>query len=51
MTTTVFDDIFGSAGKGAGLFSVTTDSTKPQPGEGIDFEDSDEGTYDDKRPL
>ncbi|WP_030220134.1 hypothetical protein [Streptomyces bikiniensis] len=43
----VFDNIFNSAGKGAGLFSVTTDSTKPRPGEDIDFEDSDEGTYDD----
>jgi hypothetical protein len=43
----VFDNIFGSAGKGAGLFSVTTDSTKPQPGEGVDFEDADDDTYDD----
>ncbi|MFF5157883.1 hypothetical protein ACFY3N_16790 [Streptomyces sp. NPDC000348] len=43
----VFDNIFDSAGKGAGLFSVTTDSTKPQPGEGVDFEDSDDDTYDD----
>ncbi|MFK0296533.1 hypothetical protein ACIQU6_39525 [Streptomyces sp. NPDC090442] len=43
----VFDNIFGSASKGAGLFSVTTDSTKPQPGEGVDFEDSDDDTYDD----
>ncbi len=43
----VFDNIFNAAGKGAGLFSVTTDSTKPQPGEDVDFEDSDDGTYDD----
>jgi hypothetical protein len=43
----VFDNIFDSAGKNAGLFSVTTDSTKARPGEGVDFEDSDEGTYDD----
>ncbi|WP_062650866.1 hypothetical protein [Streptomyces maremycinicus] len=43
----VFDHIFNAAGKGAGLFSVTTDSTKPQPGEDVDFEDCDDGTYDD----
>ncbi|MFF8805590.1 hypothetical protein [Streptomyces omiyaensis] len=43
----VFDNIFNSAGKGAGLFSVTTDSTKPRPGENVDFEDSDDDTYDD----
>ncbi|MGW0413427.1 hypothetical protein ACWCPJ_14540 [Streptomyces collinus] len=43
----VFDNIFDSAGKGAGLFSVTTDSTKPRPGESVDFEDSDDDTYDD----
>ncbi|MEU6174986.1 hypothetical protein ABZ832_24140 [Streptantibioticus parmotrematis] len=43
----VFDNIFNSAGKGAGLFSVTTDSAKPRPGEGVDFEDSDDDTYDD----
>lgn len=43
----VFHNIFDSAGKGAGLFSVTTGGTKPQPGEGVDFEDSDDGTYDD----
>lgn len=43
----VFDNIFNSAGKGAGLFSVTTDSTKPRPGEGVDFEDSADDTYDD----
>ncbi|MFF2728783.1 hypothetical protein ACFVS9_12895 [Streptomyces sp. NPDC058008] len=43
----VFDNIFGFAGKGAGLFSVTTDSAKPQPGAGVDFEDADEDTYDD----
>ncbi|MGW0933122.1 hypothetical protein [Streptomyces sp. NPDC002644] len=43
----VFDNIFNSASRGAGLFSVTTDSTKPRPGEDVDFEDSDDGTYDD----
>ncbi|MEU5919015.1 hypothetical protein [Streptomyces sp. NPDC047141] len=46
----VFDNIFRSAGQGAGLFSVTTDSTKPRPGEDVDFEDSDEDTYDDTNP-
>ncbi|RSS60880.1 hypothetical protein EF912_08360 [Streptomyces sp. WAC07061] len=46
----VFDNIFNSAGKGAGLFSVTTGSTKPRPGEGVDFEDSDDDTYDDTEP-
>ncbi|MGG7569395.1 hypothetical protein [Streptomyces sirii] len=44
----VFDNIFGFASKGAGLFSVTTDSAKPQPGADVDFEDSDDDTYDDK---
>ncbi|MFF3172615.1 hypothetical protein ACFVQ0_08320 [Streptomyces sp. NPDC057900] len=43
----VFGNIFGSAGKGAGLFSVTTEGTKPQPGAGVDFEDADDDTYDD----
>ncbi|MFD4373353.1 hypothetical protein [Streptomyces sp. NPDC058486] len=43
----VFDNIFGAAGKGAGLFSVTTEGTKPRPGRDIDFEDCDETTYDD----
>ncbi|MEV0374912.1 hypothetical protein AB0I10_34910 [Streptomyces sp. NPDC050636] len=43
----VFDNIFGFASKGAGLFSVTTDRDKPQPGEGVDFEDADDYTYDD----
>ncbi|MFB6532806.1 hypothetical protein ACFCY8_02735 [Streptomyces noursei] len=43
----VFDNIFGFADKGAGLFSVTTDGTKPQPGAGVDFEDADDDTYDD----
>lgn len=46
----VFDNIFNSAGKGAGLFSVTTDGTKSRPGEGVDFEDSDDDTYDDTSP-
>ncbi|MGC5040370.1 hypothetical protein ACPXCS_25925 [Streptomyces sp. DT190] len=43
----VFHHIFDSASKGAGLFSVTTGRTKPQPGADIDFEDSDDSTYDD----
>ncbi|MFJ8733908.1 hypothetical protein [Streptomyces bauhiniae] len=43
----VFDNIFHSAGRGAGLFSVTTDGAKPQPGTGVDFEDADDDTYDD----
>lgn len=43
----VFSNIFGSAGKGAGLFSVTTDRDKPQPGSDVDFEDADDHTYDD----
>ncbi|MFK4066316.1 hypothetical protein [Streptomyces sp. NPDC029674] len=43
----VFDNVFNSAGKSAGLFSVTTDSTKAQPGAGVDFEDADDDTYDD----
>lgn len=43
----VFSNIFGSAGKGAGLFSVTTDRDKPQPGLDVDFEDADDHTYDD----
>ncbi|MEU1024267.1 hypothetical protein ABZ366_19665 [Streptomyces sp. NPDC005904] len=46
----VFDNIFNSAGTGAGLFSVTTDSTKPQPGADVDFEDADDDTYDDTSP-
>ncbi|MFI9588330.1 hypothetical protein ACIHCQ_42610 [Streptomyces sp. NPDC052236] len=44
----VFDNVFNFAGKGAGLFSVTTDSVKPQPGAGVDFEDADDDTYDDR---
>ncbi|MFI2312712.1 hypothetical protein AMK17_20325 [Streptomyces sp. CB00072] len=43
----VFSNIFGAAGKGAGLFSVTTDRDKPQPGSDVDFEDADDHTYDD----
>ncbi|MFJ1792169.1 hypothetical protein [Kitasatospora griseola] len=43
----VFGNIFGSAGTGAGLFSVNTGGTKPQPGADIDFEDADDDTYDD----
>ncbi|MFI2238648.1 hypothetical protein [Streptomyces chrestomyceticus] len=46
----VFHNIFGFADQGAGLFSVTTDGTKPQPGAGIDFEDADDDTYDDTNP-
>lgn len=43
----VFGNIFGSADRSAGLFSVTTDGLKQQPGEGVDFEDADDDTYDD----
>ncbi|MEU8545987.1 hypothetical protein AB0C81_03075 [Streptomyces roseoverticillatus] len=43
----VFDNIFNFANQGAGLFSVTTDGAKPQPGAGVDFEDAEDGTYDD----
>lgn len=43
----VFDNIFNSASTGAGLFSVTTDRTKPQPGADVDFEDAEDDTYDD----
>ncbi|MFI8812663.1 MULTISPECIES: hypothetical protein [unclassified Streptomyces] len=43
----VFSNVFGSAGRGAGLFSVTTDRDKPHPGAGVDFEDADDDTYDD----
>ncbi|MGA5895271.1 hypothetical protein [Streptomyces venetus] len=43
----VFDNIFGFAGKGAGLFSVTTGVEKPRPGAGVDFEDADDDAYDD----
>ncbi|RNL70951.1 hypothetical protein [Streptomyces sp. I6] len=46
----VFDNVFGSAGRSAGLFSVTTGSTRPQPGAGVDFEDADDDTYDDTSP-
>ncbi|MFH8805069.1 hypothetical protein ACH4F6_36890 [Streptomyces sp. NPDC017936] len=43
----VFDNIFNSASQGAGLFSVIASGVKPQPGADIDFEDAEEGTYDD----
>lgn len=43
----VFSNVFGSAGKGAGIFSVTTDRDKPRPGADVDFEDADDNTYDD----
>ncbi|MFC7844273.1 hypothetical protein [Streptomyces sp. NPDC057382] len=43
----VFDNIFNSAGTGAGLFSVTTGSAKPRYGEDVDFEDADDDAYDD----
>ncbi|MFI6038125.1 hypothetical protein ACIBBD_29065 [Streptomyces sp. NPDC051315] len=44
----VFHNIFGSAITGTGLFAVTTDSSKQQWGADVDFEDSVDGTYDDK---
>ncbi|MFH8467016.1 hypothetical protein [Streptomyces sp. NPDC017991] len=40
----VFDNILGSAGKGAGLFSAIPDRDKDQPGAGVDFEDADDDT-------
>ncbi|MGA5207987.1 hypothetical protein [Streptomyces variegatus] len=43
----VFDNIFKFANQGAGLFSVTTDRARPQPGVDVDFEDAEEDTYDD----
>ncbi|MFF1422876.1 hypothetical protein [Streptomyces sp. NPDC058280] len=43
----VFDNIFNFASQGAGLFSVTTDGAKPQPGADVDFEDADDDTFDD----
>ncbi|MEV5427748.1 hypothetical protein [Streptomyces sp. NPDC052701] len=43
----VFDNIFGFAGNSAGLFSVTTGGSKPQPGADVDFEDAGDDTYDD----
>ncbi|MFE4518596.1 hypothetical protein ACFRMQ_30945 [Kitasatospora sp. NPDC056783] len=43
----VFGNIFDSAGKGAGLFSVISDGGKPVPGADLDFEDADDDTYDD----
>ncbi|NEE23003.1 hypothetical protein G3M58_93205 [Streptomyces sp. SID7499] len=44
----VFDNIFDFAKNSTGLFSVTTDATKQQPGADIDFEDAEDDTYDDK---
>jgi hypothetical protein len=43
----VFQNIFDSASNGARLFSVATDGVKQQPGEGVDFEDALDDTYDD----
>ncbi len=43
----VFNSIFDFAGRSAGLFSVTN-GAKAQPGAGVDFEDAEEDTYDDK---
>ncbi|MEV4436030.1 hypothetical protein [Streptomyces sp. NPDC049585] len=43
----VFQNIFDFGGRSAGLFSVKT-GTKAQPGTGVDFEDADDDTYDDK---
>jgi hypothetical protein len=43
----VFDNVFGFAGRGMGIFSVNRGGARPQPGAGVDFEDSGEGTYDD----
>ncbi len=46
----VFQNIFSAASRGSGLFSVTPDGDRPQPGAGVDFEDSDDDTYDDTTP-
>ncbi|MEV0253052.1 hypothetical protein AB0H82_02080 [Streptomyces sp. NPDC050732] len=43
----VFNNVFNAAKNNAGLFTVVTGRDRPQPGEGIDFEDADENTYDD----
>ncbi|MEV0259522.1 hypothetical protein AB0H82_35415 [Streptomyces sp. NPDC050732] len=43
----VFHNVFDSASKGAGLFSVIAGHDRPRPGTDVDFEDSDEETYDD----
>ncbi|MFF0008527.1 hypothetical protein ACFYQT_34520 [Streptomyces tibetensis] len=44
----VFDNIFGFAQSGAGLFSVKAGAAESQPGADVDFEDAQEDTYDDK---
>ncbi|MFD5268982.1 hypothetical protein [Streptomyces sp. NPDC058335] len=44
----VFDNIFKFANQGTGLFSVNTDDVKSQPGADVDFEDAQDGTYDDR---
>ncbi|MFE9680885.1 hypothetical protein [Streptomyces sp. NPDC006285] len=45
----VFGNIFDSSKNSAGLFSVTTDRTRPLLNADVDaFEDSKEDTYDDK---
>ncbi|MFI9011565.1 hypothetical protein ACIGNX_30450 [Actinosynnema sp. NPDC053489] len=46
----VFDNVFGFADRGAGLFSVNRDDARPRAGEGVDFEDADDDTYDDVHP-
>ncbi|RKT54563.1 hypothetical protein [Saccharothrix australiensis] len=43
----VFGNIFDFANKGAEIFSVTRDGARPRPGDGVDFEDADDDTYDD----
>ncbi|CAM5322185.1 hypothetical protein [Streptomyces abikoensis] len=43
----VFQNIFDFGDRSAGLFSVKT-GAKAQPGADVDFEDADDGTYDDR---
>jgi len=43
----VFDNIFNFTNKGAEIFSVDRAGTKSKPGEGVDFEDADDNTYED----
>ncbi|MEV5320111.1 hypothetical protein AB0K92_21070 [Streptomyces sp. NPDC052687] len=44
----VFDNIFGFAQNSAGLFSVRGGTAGPPPDADVDFEDAEEGAYDDK---
>jgi hypothetical protein len=46
--TMVFGNIFDFAKNSTGLFSVKPGEAESQPGAGVDFEDAEEGAYDDK---